>query len=134
MTRTRESGGWIVFKNIGGKIKWLAKFFAWFGIIVSIVSGIVFGVLPIVSHIAMISTPSFIPSIGISGIFKIILQFLLIASIGSLFSWISSWLLYGFGELIEKTSENNNHLRAISKNTYSLCELISNMAENEEAD
>ncbi len=35
---------------------------------------------------------------------------------GPIIAWVSSWLLYGFGELIEKTSENEQN----SHNLYKL--------------
>lgn len=71
-----------MFTNIGGKIKALAKVQCWIGIVASIIFGMI-----------MIAE---IPYEGIIG--------LLIMIIGSFLSWISSFVLYGFGELIEKTS------------------------------
>lgn len=71
-----------MFNNIGGKIKALASLFTWIGIIISLVIGLLF-----------IFADSHGVVIGI-----------LIIVIGSLMSWISSWLLYGFGDLIENSS------------------------------
>ena len=71
-----------MFNNIGGKIKALASLFTWIGIIISLVIGLLF-----------IFADSNGVVIGI-----------LIIVIGSLMSWISSWLLYGFGDLIENSS------------------------------
>lgn len=71
-----------MFNNIGGKIKALASLFTWIGIIISLVIGLLF-----------IFADSNGVVIGI-----------LIIVIGSLLSWISSWLLYGFGDLIENSS------------------------------
>lgn len=34
---------------------------------------------------------------------------------GPLVAWVSSWLLYGFGELVDKTSANEENTRAILK-------------------
>lgn len=78
-----------MFSNIGGKIQGLAKFTAWLGIIISIILGLLF--LAFGSDTEVGGYASFI------GILIIIL--------GSLSSWISSWVLYGFGELIVRTTE-----------------------------
>lgn len=67
-----------MFKNIDSKIKVLAETITWLGIIASIVGG--FLLIAIAEDF-------------ISGITIMIF--------GSLCSWISSFLLYGFGEMIE---------------------------------
>ena len=69
-----------MFDNIGGKIKGLASFLTWIGIIASVITGIIF----------------IADDAGGMGFLLIIL--------GPLASWLSSLLLYGFGELIENTS------------------------------
>lgn len=70
-----------MFDNIGGKIKALASAMAIIGIILSVTIGLVlFGI-----------DDDMIP-VGV-----------VIMVVGSLISWIGSFLLYGFGELIEKT-------------------------------
>ena len=71
-----------MFDNIGGKIKTLASIIAWLGIIVSVIIGI----------ILMISAEEF----GFAG--------LIIVIVGSISSWIRSFLLYGFGELVENSA------------------------------
>jgi hypothetical protein len=78
-----------MFDNIGGKIKTLAKIICWLGIIISVISGMVL--------------------IGISGLVSVLT---IIA--GSLTSWIGSFSLYGFGELIEKTTEIAENTRYIN--------------------
>lgn len=35
--------------------------------------------------------------------------------VGPLVAWVSSWILYAFGELVEKTVENEQHTREILK-------------------
>ena len=70
-----------MFTNIGSKIKTLASVFTWLGIIGSIISGI---------YLASQDD-------------DLILIGLLTALLGSLFSWIGSFLLYGFGQLIENS-------------------------------
>ena len=70
-----------MFNNIGRKIKNLAQFFCLFGIIASIVSGLV-----------LMSQGNFLIAIG-----------LLVAVVGSLLAWVGSFLLYGFGEMVENS-------------------------------
>ena len=71
-----------MFDNIGGKIKTLASVIAWMGIIISIITGI-----------TLMATAEELVLIGI-----------IIAILGSFFSWIGSFLLYGFGELVENSA------------------------------
>ena len=69
-----------MFNNIGNKIKTYAEVVSWIGIIASVFTGIVI----------MTTSAEFV--LG-----------LLICIIGSLLFWISSFFLYGFGQLIENT-------------------------------
>ena len=71
-----------MFDNIGGKIKGLAKVICWVGIIASIVTGFAMSVTN-----------------------ENILPLLLIGGLGSVMSWVSSFFMYGFGELIDKACE-----------------------------
>lgn len=73
-----------MFDNIGGKIKGLAK-------AIFIIATIIF----IIAGLVMLSDGG--DTAMITGIVTII--------VGPLAAWVSSWLLYGFGELIEKTTE-----------------------------
>lgn len=77
-----------MYNNIGGKIKGLA------------VAAFIFNlIVPIIACIAISSIDDeFIP-IGI-----------IVLIVGFFFAWVSTWLLYGYGELIEKTC-------AIERNT-----------------
>lgn len=72
-----------MFDNIGGKIKSLAQVICWIGIISSIISGFV-----------MIATNEYLIFLG-----------LVIMVIGSLISWVFSFTLYGFGQLIDNTDK-----------------------------
>lgn len=83
-----------MYDNIGGKIKGLAKWVCIIGSIIMAISGMV----------CMGLGEDFIP-VGI-----------LLLILGPVLCWISSWILYGFGELIEKTS---NIERAMSGNEKS---------------
>lgn len=70
-----------MFERIGSKIKKLASVITWLGIIASLILGVVL----------------------ISGGDEMIVLGIVVMALGSLASWIGSFLLYGFGELIEKT-------------------------------
>jgi len=93
-----------MFDNIGGKIKTLAVIICALGIIASVIAAIVIIVLAIENHITR----------------DIYLGFgLLIA--GPLASWIGSFFVYGFGELIEKVSNIEDKIYSNPK-TYTLVE------------
>lgn len=72
-----------MFDNIGSKIKMLAKVICWVGIIMSCLSGL----------IILINGDD---GAGVG---------LVIMIVGSLTSWVCSFFAYGFGELIDKTTE-----------------------------
>ena len=76
-----------MFDNIGGKIKGLAATICWLGIIASLGIGI-----SLISLEEEITT-----AIGI-----------VIIILGALFSWISSFLTYGFGQLVENSDKMAN--------------------------
>ena len=65
-----------MFDNIGGKIKTLAKVVCWIGIVASVILGL---------------------------LSRNVITALLFIGIGSLGSWIGSFMTYGFGQLIENT-------------------------------
>ncbi len=65
-----------MFDNIGGKIKVLAKVVCWIGIVVSVILGLLTG-NSITALLTMV--------------------------IGSVASWVGSFMTYGFGQLIENT-------------------------------
>ena len=75
-----------MFDNIGGKLKGLAKVICWLGIIVTAISGLL---------------------VMVNGN---ILEGILAIVVGCLFSWIGSWALYGFGQLIENTDRMTSAL------------------------
>ena len=86
-------GGLIMYDNIGSKIKGLAKALFIIEAIWTIISGIVLLCIDDRNN-------------------AFLAVFLFIG--GPIFAWISSWLLYGFGELIDK-----------------VCEIATNTRENE---
>ena len=85
-----------MYTNIGGKIKLLAKAWAWLGIIAS--AGFAIAQLVMINR-----APYSAADQGIS--LMSILTAVGIVIAGTLISWVSSWALYGYGELIAKTSE-----------------------------
>lgn len=92
-----------MFNNIGSKIQTFAKVMCWIGIIVSVVAGLV---VRIVS-----SFSGYAPAAGIvAGI--------LTAVLGSLFSWVGSFMMVGFGELVENTAEIAANTRKNGYNNY----------------
>lgn len=70
-----------MFENIGNKIKTLAKVLCWIGIIVSVIVAIV-----------LFASDDDLVGIG----------FLVLIG-GSLISWIGSFVLFGFGQLVENS-------------------------------
>lgn len=94
-----------MYSNIGGKIKTVAVL----GCIIGIIASLIVGIL-------MISQSSYYNPTVVSGVIVIIA--------GSLVSWIGSFCLFGFGELIEKTDENNEILSKIERNLVALNDKI----------
>ncbi len=82
-----------MFDNIGSKIKGLATVICWIGIIISIIIG--FMTFAQFNRLA--------PGRGV-------LMAILIIAGGSLLSWIGSFVLYGFGELIDKADSIDRKL------------------------
>ena len=90
-----------MYDNIGGKIKVVAVAGCILGIIASLIVGI-----------SLISQSSYYTQTAPMGWIVII--------VGSLASWLGSFCLYGFGELIEKTGANNEALVKIEKELAAL--------------
>jgi len=85
-----------MWDNIGGKIKFLAKIIAWVGISFSIIVGFVLIGIGVNYRYG----GGLFVGIGFGLIF-----------VGSLVSWVVSWFMFGFGELIEKTTEIEKNTR-----------------------
>ena len=91
-----------MFNNIGRKIKTFAKVMCWIGIISSVLAGLV-----------MIAA-SFSGRAATAGI----LMGIAVALVGSLISWVGSFMLVGFGELVENTAEIAANTRKDGYNNY----------------
>lgn len=85
-----------LYDNIGGKIKSAAKAIFIFEAITSILAGI------ILFFIGVFDTDDEFVLIGP-----------LLAIFGPIVAWVSSWLIYAFGELVEKTAANERNTRNI---------------------
>lgn len=96
-----------MYDRVGSKLKAVAKVAAWLGIISSCISGI-----------TIISAGSRMSYSGVYGSSAMgaggLLGGVVVIVVGSLFSWLSSLALYGFGELIEKATEMNEKLSSIA--------------------
>ena len=80
-----------MFENIGEKIKDFATAIAIIGIGVCFIVGIV-----MMTH-------------------QLFFEGFLLATIGSLISWLSSFILYGFGELIDKTTDIQRDIQSVKQ-------------------
>lgn len=78
-----------MFENIGGKIKKLAEFICWAGITITVLRNLIG-----------------LNSRGFAAIFWMV--------IGCLASWIGSFFVYGFGELIEKVTSIDKTLKTVN--------------------
>ena len=80
-----------MYNNIGGKIKLLAA-----------ISFAIMAIGSFVGGIAMMATDD---DLILPGVFVLIL--------GPVVSWVSTWVLFGFGELIESNEDTKNSVYAI---------------------
>ena len=87
--------------NIGGKIQALAKVIMWIGIVVS---GLL-GLLGVISSFSMYG--------GVGG--ATVLLSLIGAGLGALGSWVGSFILYGFGSLINSSQETADELKKLNR-------------------
>lgn len=94
-----------MFNNIGRKIKVLA----WVVCIVGMVGSFIGAV------IQWVNAGNYYyggDTLVLSGFITLI--------VGALVSWVGSFFTYGFGQLIEKTEENNYHLNQIGRMLYDI--------------
>ena len=90
------------YENIGNKIKGLAQ-----------MAFVVEAIAAVITGIALMATDE-----------DLILYGLLVLIVGPIIAWVSSWLLYGFGQLIENSDiiaeeynrKNEKHEKVVEKN------------------
>ncbi|MDR1801421.1 MAG: hypothetical protein LBQ95_06255 [Lachnospiraceae bacterium] len=92
------------YNNIGRKISGFAKIIAIIGIVCSIIGGLYL----IITGFSMMRY-----SVGAG--FGMVFGGLLSAALGSLASWIGSWILYGFGEIITTLYSVNERLGGVNR-------------------
>lgn len=92
-----------MFNNIGKKIKALAKVICWIQIVIYIITAIV---------MFIIASDTYTEGLYIAIAFAFLI-------IGPFFAWLSSFFIYGFGELIDKACEIERNTRGgeIKSNT-----------------
>ena len=110
-----------MFKNVGRKIKILAKIFFWIGIVCSVVMGvgIAFGFggnlfMSLINSSAGTTIPQ---DLNFSGPVAIIAGAIVLI-VGFLAAWLESLFVYGFGELIDNTSRIRRKLSSRSNDEY----------------
>ena len=91
-----------MYKNIGGKIKWMARIACILGVIVSVIGGLAIMFLG--------------GGISVFGIFRsvawyMVLLGILVMAAGSFLSWVGSFFIYGIGQLIENSDIIANYYR-----------------------
>lgn len=82
-----------MFKNMGKKIKVLAQVLMWIGFAMWCIAGLV-----------MIANGVMMLEWGPRGIVMIVVGLIMIG-LGFLFSWIGSFITYGFGQIIDNTDK-----------------------------
>lgn len=93
-----------MFKNIGRKIKGLAKVIFVISVVLCVIGALVAAIGVGVG--AAQSCGSYRSSSGAAGFFAGLGTFIVIAGFGFLFSWIGSFFTYGLGQLIDDTENN----------------------------
>ena len=97
-----NKGETTMWSNIGHKIKTLAKVICWIGIVLSVIAGI-----------AVIAGGSAVRSYGYTyNTGSTTLTGILVIVLGALGSWLGSFMMYGFGELVERVTNIDNKLSA----------------------
>lgn len=99
-----------MYDNIGGKIKAFAKVICIIGIVISCLVGFL-AILGTLSASSAVSSYSSRASSNLAG--AGIIGGLLYAGLGSLISWLSTLVLYGFGHLVETQEQSAYALEQI---------------------
>ena len=109
-----------MFRNIGKKIKTLAKVLCWIGIIGGVVSGlslIAIGASGIGINVNNGTSYNFVTGTGVI-IVGIVLLIVL-----PLLAWVSSFMLYGFGDMVDNVAE-------LKQSNEEMLNRVSNIAQN----
>ena len=92
-----------MFNNIGRKIKTLAKVLCWLGIIASVISGIAMVLTGVAFNSASVVRGYSATVDAELGGAAAVVGGIVMMVVGSLVSWIGSFCMYGFGQLVENS-------------------------------
>lgn len=119
-----------MFTNIGKKIKVLAKVLCWIGIIGGIISGI--SLIAVGASGAGFSASYYGSSSFVGGGALIAVGVVMLILL-PLLAWVSSFVLYGFGEMVENTDEIKHSNEEILNQTYNIAQNVYFSARNNDA-
>lgn len=109
-----------MFRNIGKKIKTLANVICWLGIIGGVLSGLAIiatGAAGIGLNVSNGISTNYVSAAGL-----IVLGVVMLVVI-PLLSWLSSFMLYGFGEMVDSVSD-------LKQSNEEMLNRVSNIAQN----
>ena len=109
-----------MFRNIGKKIKTLSKILCWLGIIGGVLSGLALiaaGAAGIGLNVSDGISTNYVSAAAL-----IILGVVMLVVL-PLLSWLSSFMLYGFGEIVDSVSE-------LKQSNEEMLNRVSNIAQN----
>ena len=109
-----------MFNNIGKKIKTLAKVVCWLGIIGGIISGL--SLIAVGAAGSGITVSSNGSASFVGGMALIIAGVILLVLL-PLLAWVSSFMLYGFGDMVDNVSE-------LKQSNEEMLNRVSNIAQN----
>ena len=109
-----------MFNNIGKKIKTLAKVVCWIGIIGGIISGL--SLIAVGAAGSGITVSSNGSTSFVGGMALIIAGVILLVLL-PLLAWVSSFMLYGFGDMVDNVSE-------LKQSNEEMLNRVSNIAQN----
>lgn len=109
-----------MFNNIGKKIKTLAKVVCWLGIIGGIISGL--SLIAVGAAGSGITVNSNGSTSFVSGMALVVAGIILLVLL-PLLAWVSSFMLYGFGEMVDNVSE-------LKQSNEEMLNRVSNIAQN----
>lgn len=101
-----------MYENIGRKIKFFAAVFGYGGVIVSIIGGIVWTVI--------LADNSYTDDYAFIGI--------VVGVIAAFLFWVGQFLIYGFGELIDQTTQINRKM-TFSSSESDIAEKVAKLKE-----